>query len=277
MKYQVNVPGEELLFPFNIRFFGVDLFCLGKKFLVYNLVSRNLKVKYRRSVFGVFWTLLNPLGMALVYYTIFKVIFQIQVPNYLPYVVSGFLLWAFFSQTILEGLETLVANWGVITKVPIPIQVFPFVGSVTNLVTLTLSFPVLIAVLWISGLSWALSYVLLPYFVLCLFGVAYSLSALMSMFYIYLRDLKHAMSIVMQVWFYATPVLYQESMIPEKWRWMIYANPVGAIFSGVREVLLRGGWPRIEILVVSGAWSVFFLLVLIFVNKRFSGEIVEKI
>lgn len=277
MSYKIQVPGEEMRFPFNIRFFGVDLFCLGKKFLVYNLVARNLKVKYRRSAFGILWTLLNPIGMALVYYLVFKVIFQIQVPHYLPYIVCGILLWSFFSQTVLEGLETLVANWGIITKVPIPIQVFPFVGSVTNLVTLTLSFPVLFGVLWFSGISVATQIVLLPYFVLVLFGIAYALSALMSMFYIYLRDLKHAMSIVMQVWFYATPVLYQESMIPEGWRWVVYVNPVGAIFSGVRDSLLWGRWPGLEIVAASAFWCVFFLSIALAFNKRFSGGIVEKI
>src|SRR5689334_7103760 len=104
---------------FFLRPLGVDLFCLGKKFLVFNLVSRNLKLKYRRSVLGVFWTLLSPIAMGMVYYFIFKVILKVQMPYYLAFILSGVLPWTFFNQTILEGLESVVGSWSIVTKVPI--------------------------------------------------------------------------------------------------------------------------------------------------------------
>jgi ABC-type polysaccharide/polyol phosphate export permease len=127
-----------------IKPLGVDLFCVGKKFLVFNLVSRNLKIKYRRSILGIFWTLLSPVAMGFVYYFVFKVILKVQIPHYLAFILSGVLPWSFFAQTVLEGMESIVSNWSIVTKVPIPIQVFSYVNAVTNLTTLFLALPVFI-------------------------------------------------------------------------------------------------------------------------------------
>src|SRR4051794_1756265 len=90
--------------------FGIDLFCLGKKFLVFNLVSRNLKIKYHRSVLGLFWTLINPLAITLIFYFVFKVVLNVQIPHYLAFILSGMLPWSFFNQTMMEGMEAIVAN-----------------------------------------------------------------------------------------------------------------------------------------------------------------------
>src|SRR5690349_10337533 len=118
---------------------GVDLFCFSKKFLVFNLVSKNLKTKYHRSFLGIFWTLISPLSMGLVYFFAFKVVMKVQQPHYLALLLCGVLPWSFFSQTLGEGTESIVNSFGLLSKVPIPLPVFPFVGALTNLTTLMLS------------------------------------------------------------------------------------------------------------------------------------------
>lgn len=257
--------------------FGVDLFCLGKKFLVFNMVSRNLKIKYRRSILGIFWTLLSPMAMAMVYYFVFKLVLNVKVPHYLPFILSGVLPWAFFSQSLIEGLESIVVNWGLISKVPIPIQVFPFVGTLTNLVTLCLGLPIVIGIAVVSGVNLGASLLLLPFYFFALFILTYSFALVLSVFYVYFRDLKHIMSIVVQLWFYATPVIYDEKMIPGKYQWILYLNPLGTVFTGLHQVLVKGMWPGISAVAISCAWVLAVLLVTVWTQKNLCREIVEQI
>src|SRR3954471_24738544 len=100
----------------NFRPLGVDFFCFGKKFLVFNLVSRNLKIKYRRSVLGVFWTLLSPLAMAVIYYFVFRVVLNVRIDHYAVFILSGVLPWSFFGVTTLEGLDSILGNGSLISK-----------------------------------------------------------------------------------------------------------------------------------------------------------------
>lgn len=257
--------------------YGMDLFCLGKKFLVFNLVSRNLKTKYRRSILGVFWTLLNPIAMAMVYYFVFKIILNVKVPHYLSFILSGVLPWVFFSQSLLENMESIVANWGLVSKVPIPLQIFPFIGTLTNLVTLGFAFPVLVCAAFVSGVTLGPSLILLPVYFIIMFLITYGLSLILSVAFVYFRDLRHIMGIVTQIWFYSTPVLYDEAMIPEKYRWILWFNPVGYIFTEFHTILVKGQWPSSERVLVSMFWVLFVVAMAGVVKKFFCSELVEQI
>jgi ABC-type polysaccharide/polyol phosphate export permease len=256
---------------------GIDLFCVGKKFLVFNIVTRNLKIKYRRSALGFFWTLLNPLAMAAVYYFVFRIILKVEIPNYLIFVLSGVLPWSFFAQTLMEGMESLVANWGLITKIPIPIQVFPFVGALTNLVTLFLSLPILILIAVVSGAPLGPSLLLLPIYFSLLFLLAYGVSWIAAMSYVYFRDLRHILSVGVQLWFYGTPVLYSETMIPEAYRWILFLNPVAFIITVIHRILVEGGWPTPVEFAVSFGWSALALFLALLIQYRVKTEILERI
>ena len=256
---------------------GVDLFCVGKKFLVYNLVSRNLKTKYHRSVLGLFWTLLSPLAIALVFYFVFKVILNVQIPHYLAFILSGMLPWSFFNQTVLEGMESIVLSLGLLSKVPIPTPIFPFVGAVTNLITLSLATPVLIGASFISGVSLGPSLILLPVYFVILFLLAYGISTTLAVLFVLLRDLRHLMGIGLQILFYATPVIYNETMIPEKYHWVLYANPLAFVFVDLHSILVRGEWPNTTHTPIIAGW-VFLSLGLATLTHKFLGnELVERI
>lgn len=263
----------------NILFkpFGVDIFCLGKKFLVYNMVSRNLKIKYRRSILGVFWTLLNPIAIALVYYFVFKVIMKVQVPHYLAYVLSGVLPWSFFSQTLLEGMDSIVGSWGLVSKIPIPLQVFPYVNAMTNLSTLFISIPVLMGAAWVSDVHIGPPVVLILFYFFALFFITYLMSLVLSILYVYFRDLKHILSIFLQLWMYGTPVLYSENMIPEKYHWILFLNPIAKIFTGIHGVLVNAEWPPIRDVQVVSVWCVVIFVLSSLFQRFFGQALVEKI
>ncbi|RYZ82643.1 MAG: ABC transporter permease [Proteobacteria bacterium] len=242
-----------------IRPFGIDIFCTGKKFLIYNMVGRNLKVKYRRSVLGVFWTLLSPLSLVGIYYFAFKVVMKVETPHYLAYLVSGILPWAFFSQTVVEGMESISQNSALISKIPVPLQAFPLIAVVTNLVTLLLAVPIMLGVSLLSGAPVGPSLILLPVILMTIALTCYGVAMILGLLYVFLQDLKHITSLVMQLWFYATPVLYHVEMVPEKYRWAIYLNPVGTAFVSIHQILSEGIWPSPVDFGVSLAWSLFII------------------
>lgn len=260
-----------------MRPFGVDLFCVSKKFLVFNLVSRNLKVKYRRSFFGFLWTLLNPLAMSMVYYYVFKVIMNNHTPNYLPFILSGVLPWAFFSGTVVEAMESLVGNIGILAKVPVPLQVFPYVGALTNGVTLVLSLPILLGSVLYAGIPITWVWFLLPLLLLMLFLMSYSVGLILSVFFVYLRDLRHVMSIVMQIWFYATPIVYDESFVPEHIRHILWLNPVGHCFSGIHRILIAGLPPTPVQWGSTVGWCTVLLSLALLVHLKLGRELVEAL
>lgn len=257
--------------------FGIDLFCVGKKFLVFNMVSRNIKIKYRRSVLGILWTLVSPMAQAAILYFVFKVVLKIQIPHYLAFILSGVLPWAFFSQTLSEGADSLVGSVSLITKVPVPVQIFPYVGAMTNLVTLIFALPILIASALLSDVALGPSVVLiLPYFA-ALFLMVYGMSLILGILQVYFRDLRHLITIVIQIWFYGTPVIYDASMIPAKYKWVIYANPIGSAFMGLHTIFGQGKWPSLTGSCVFMGWTVATLTVAGIFYVQFGSDIAENL
>ena len=258
---------------------GIDLFCLGRKFLVFNLVSRNLKIKFRRSFLGLFWTLLGPFLSALIYYYVFKVIIKVQTPHYIVYILSGILPWTFFASTSVEGMDGIVGNQSLITKVPIPLQVFAYVGSLTNLVTLLFAFPIILGVAVLDGIPFGPSCLLvLPWLVL-LFLQTYGISILLSVAFVYLRDLKHAITFLLQILLYATPIFYDLSMVPAHLRWTLYLNPIGLSVTGIRDAIFGNSFAADSLAhsVAATAWTLFLLGLGSWVLGRYGRNIAERI
>jgi len=257
-----------------IRPFNFDLFCTGKKFLVFNLVSRDLKIKYRRSFLGFFWTVLHPLILCGIYYFIFHEILQVKIPNYVIFILSGVIPWTFFSTSVIEGTETLIGNASLLTKVPIPPQTFPFVACLTNFITFLLAMPIVFSFGLILGVSYGFQLLYLPLLAVILFSMAYSLALILSVAYVHLRDLKHAIGLLMQIWFYATPILYKTEMVPQNLQAIIYINPLGALFTGFHQVFL--GDPLLTSnLLISVAWAAVFYLFAIAVQVKKAKRALE--
>lgn len=238
-----------------------ELFCLHKKFLVYNLVMRNLKVKYRRSVLGFFWTLLIPISQAAIYYFVFQRIMKIQIENYVPFILSGVMFWVFFSNTLNEAMESLLNHSNLISKIPIPLQVFPWVASLSHGINLALAIPVIMLVVLLSGLPITPAFALIPLLLIEIVVIAFSMGLVLALLMVFFRDLRYVLALVLQVWMYATPVIFHERMIPESMRWILWANPIGQLFPAVHEIVLTGQVPAISTLGATVAWMLASVLI----------------
>ncbi len=233
-----------------------EFFCFHKKFLVYTMVTRNLKIKYRRSVLGFLWTLLIPILQAGIYYLVFNRILKVQADNYVLFILTSLLLWGFFSNTLTEAQESLLMHSNLITKINIPLHAFPWIASITHAIILFLSLPVVVGISLLHGIRPTPSYFYLPVLILQLLLFAYSMGLVLSIIVIFFRDLRHLLAIGLQIWMYSTPVLYQAKMLPPEFSWVLWANPLGFIFSSAHRIVLEGSWPTLTQFTVPTLWAI---------------------
>lgn len=254
-----------------------EFFCLHRKNLLFNFVVRNLKVKYRGSILGFFWTLLIPFAQILVFYFVYKVVMRVPVHDYLLFIVSGILPWVFFSATLNESFESLVGGQGLLTQVPVPIQAFPASAVVSNFINFMLSIPALMAVLAFSGadVSWR-ALLFLPLSVL-LFFFTYSLAFILASLFVIFRDLRHIFGIVLQLWMYCTPILYPVDMIPEKLRWTLYVNPLSGYFVAIRDVLVYNRLPDLNFLWIFAVWIIVLIMIAEYIRVKVGPKLVERL
>ena len=238
-----------------------ELFNLHRKFLVYNLVMRNLKVKYRRSALGFLWTLLVPMSQAAIYYVVFLKILKIQIAHYVPFILSGVLVWTFFSNTLTEAMESLLNNSNLLTKIPVPLQTFPWVAALSHAINLGLALPVIVLFMLLDGLPITPAFVLVLPILFATVIIAFAIGLTFALVMVFFRDLRYVLALVLQVWLYATPVFYNESMIPKKLEWMLWLNPIGLVFTSIHGIILDGRAPATTALLGVTGWTVVSILI----------------
>lgn len=254
-----------------------DFLCLNKKFLIYNLVVRNLKLRYRKSYVGVFWTILIPAANALVYSVVFEYIMKVQIPNYLLFLLSGLLPWTFFSTSLINGMESLVANHSVLNKVPIPAFAFILAETLTAFTNFVLSLPVLVILYFIYGIDPSLDLIYVPFSIGLLLIQSYGISVILAYTFVYFRDLRFLLNIVIQIWFYLTPILYSAKMIPAKLEFITLLNPVAVIFHVFHKGIGSEGISSPYYLLIASGWTLVVVLVSYIVMKKNNQKVVESL
>lgn len=252
-------------------------FLFHRKFLLLALLKRNLNAKYRGSILGFFWTLLVPMAQVVIFYYLFKVILKIETPNYLAFMVVGLIPWYFFSSTMTESMEALVSSRSLITHVAVPLQAFPAASVFGNIVGFVAALPILLGALFLDGVS--LTWNALWIFPLCLilFFYVYGLAFILSTLFVVLRDLKHMFSLFLQLWLYATPILYPVSMVPERFEWILKLNPLSGYFISMRNVLVEGQVPELFWVMHFSVWTLATLVFAIAICNFYSYRLVERL
>jgi ABC-type polysaccharide/polyol phosphate export permease len=215
--------------------------------LVAMLVTRDLKVRYKRSILGMFWSLLNPLLQMAVYSFVFSTIMRVGIPAYPVFLLSGLLPWTLFATSVSMAAGCLIANASLIRKVAVPQAVYPLALVGSKLVDLLLSLvPLTLIAIWL-GRPPSLSWLFLPVAILAVAAFAAGVSLLVSSLTVFFRDIKHLIDILLQVWFYLTPVIYTyESLgnLPNRWiATALRINPAAPIVRCFQICLYEGRFP----------------------------------
>ncbi|HHQ49044.1 MAG TPA: glycosyltransferase, partial [Acidobacteria bacterium] len=224
------------------------------------LVGTNLKTRYKRSLLGVAWTLLNPLATMVVMTIAFSALFRFSLPDYPVYVLAGLTFWTFFQQSTTQAMSSLVWGSGLLKKVHIPAAVFPLSAVGTGVVNMALSFvPILlIMVVLHHPFTWALLFVPVAMVLISIFALGISL--ILSSLAIFFSDVVEMYGVFLRIWFYLTPVMYPEKIVPERFLWMIKINPLYHFMLCWRAPIYNGTLPPMHSVAVCVLWAAGMLL-----------------
>lgn len=210
------------------------------RFLIRQLVSRDFKTKYKRSVLGMFWSFLNPLLMMIVQYFIFSTLFKSDIPNYAAYLLIGIVCFNFFSEVCNLSLYSILGNASLITKVYMPKYIYPLTRVLSSVVNLGISLIPLVIVCLLTGVRFHPSALLAFFFLLCLMLFSLGMAFLLSSAMVFFRDTQFLWSVFSTVWMYATAIFYPETILPENLRFVLYVNPVYHFIKNIRVCILDG-------------------------------------
>ena len=214
------------------------------RFLIRQLVARDFRTKYKRSVLGMFWSFLNPLLTMLVQYFVFSTIFKNDVPNFAAYLIIGTVMFNFFSEACGMALGSIVGNASLITKVYMPKYIYPLTRVMSSGVNLVISLIPLLIVCVLTGVEFHKSAVLAFYFLVCLMVFSLGLGLLLSASMVFFRDTQFLWGVLSMIWMYATPIFYPETILPENFNFVLRINPLYHFLKNARLCILNGLSPE---------------------------------
>jgi ABC-type polysaccharide/polyol phosphate export permease len=219
--------------------------------LAYQLVHRDLTIRYKRSVLGFLWTMLHPLLLMLIFLVVFSNVFRFQTPHYETYFLSEYLAWTFFSQTITQMMNAMAWNGPLLKRVRVPPSIFTLSATISGLINLLLSMAMLFVIMLLARAPLHATLIFLPVSILILavftFGAALALSAV-SVFFADVREMVQA---GLPALMYLTPILYPIEIIPDQWRPLFALNPLAYVFEVVRDPIYYGILPSPLTLTIS--------------------------
>lgn len=211
--------------------------------LLYFLVWRDLKVRYKQTALGVIWIVLQPLVATLIFTVVFGRLAKIPSGE-LPYPLFAFaalLPWNYFARAVNRSGTSLVNNAHLITKIYFPRLIIPLAGVINGLVDFAISLLLLAGLMIYYGVVPGLAIATLPLFLVMAMGTALGISLWLAALGVQYRDVNQLMPFLVQVWMYATPVVYSASLFPERWRVLLGLNPMAGVVEGFRWALTSSG------------------------------------
>lgn len=213
-------------------------------YLMKQLVARDFKTKYKRSVLGVLWSFLNPLLTMLVQYIVFSTLFKSGIPNFSLYLLTGIVCFNFFSEATSMTLVSITGNASLITKVYVPKYIYPVSRVLSSMINLLLSLIPLLAVMLFTGTAVRPAILLLPFGLVCLLALCIGVGFILSTAMVFFRDMQFLWGVVSMLWMYMTPIFYPESIIPAQFMTLYKCNPLYHIIRFIRIILIDGVSPE---------------------------------
>ena len=233
---------------------------MHRELLVF-LTWRDIKIRYKQTIMGVVWVILQPLLMMLVFAVFFGIILRVHAEGmpHLLFFFCGLLPWTFFSNAVSGSSMSLVNNSQLITKVYFPRMIVPTATVGAGLVDLLISSVILIglSVYFQTPLTWG--YLMLPVLLSLTVLLALGCGLWAAALSVRYRDIRHVLPFVLQVWFFVTPIIYPVDVVPERWRWLYFLNPMAGITEGIRDSVAGRNFQWNAILMATGITITIFL------------------
>lgn len=247
--------------------------------LAFELIRKDLRLKYKRSALGILWSLFNPLLLMLVYTLVFSTIARFPLKHYPVFLLSGLLAWNFVTNVLTQSVTSIVSNANLVKKVYFPREVL-VVGVVgANLVNFMISLLLLVPFLVFFQIHVGAPLLLLPVLILMeivfVLGVAFAVAALDVFF----RDIEHLIQVFVLVLFFGTPIIYPFStnLLSPKVKQFLIFNPLTWLMDSYQRVLYWNDWPRLDFLLLFGLLSLVVLLAGAAIFARLKGSFAEEV
>lgn len=256
-----------------------SLFFIKYKELLSELTKREIKSRYKQSILGYAWVILNPFFQMIVMAFVFSHIMKIPVIGvpYAIYLYVGLLPWTLFANSLTASVNSLVNNASLITKIYFPREIFVLSSILAKIVDFALASVVLIIFLvWFRvpvtiHLLWFVPIFLIQQI------FTYALSLLLSAFNLFYRDAQYVLSLGLILWMYLTPVIYPAELMPERYRWIFQLNPMAVLINAYRQIILSGSMPNLTSLMLAMGVSVSLYVVAYIIFKKLEGVFADVV
>jgi hypothetical protein len=241
-------------------------------------IKKDIRGKYKGSFLGVMWSFVNPLLATLVYAIVFPLILRNTEPHYVTFIVIGILPWTYFTSTIMQGTTSMLVNAGIIKKVYFPREILPISINMSSLINFMISCIIIFIFLICSGIGFSWYIVFLPLIVITQFILHQGIVFITSAINVYVRDSEYIINFIVNMLFYATPILYSASLFENSsLHWIIALNPMATIINCYRDILFYQSMPHIKSLIIVLLTSCILCLIGLKVFKKLEKGFAEEL
>ena len=240
-------------------------------------IKKEIRGKYKGSWLGVVWTFLNPLLMLAVYAFVFPYILRVEVENYTIFMIVALIPWTFFTNAVMAGTSSITTNGVILKKVYFPREIIPLSVTLSQLINFLITCIIMFLFILFSGVGFSYHLIYFPLIVLIQFILILGINFILSSITVFVNDVAHFVQIAMTLGFYATPVVYLSTMLPEKFQWAMKANPMAVIVESYRAALYYHEMPDLFWL---GVWAILSFIILIIgylIFKKLEKTFVEEL
>lgn len=246
-------------------------------------VQREFQLKYRNSLLGVLWSLINPLAMILVYTLVFSQVMRTKVPGissnfgYSIYLCAGIFTWGLFSDLVVRAQNMFLENANMIKKLNFPRICLPVIVITSSLLQFSIIFGLFSLFLILSdNFPWRVYWAIFPLLAL-LISFATGLGVVLGVLNVFFRDIGHFFNVFLQFWFWFTPVVYPINIIPERFKHLMFANPLVPLVEGFQVILVDKALPNWSSLWLITILSFLLILLALTLFRNHSGEMVDEL
>ena len=229
------------------------------RYLLILMVKRDFITRYRKSVLGILWSMLNPLLTMIVLVIVFSFLFRFQIPHFPVYVLSGQIIFGLFSESTNQAMGSIISNAGVIKKVYVPKYIFPVSKVVSSVINFAFAFCAFLLVAFVTRAPMHWTIILFPIPVIYTFMFALGLGMMLSSMAVFFRDLQHLYAVAITAWMFFTPIMYPVSILPERVFHVMHLNPLFHYVNYFRALALDGVVPGIWENVICLGFALFAL------------------
>jgi lipopolysaccharide transport system permease protein len=233
------------------------------------LVERDIKVRYKQTVLGVLWAVIQPLATMLLFSLVFGRLAKIPSDGF-PYpvfVYAGLLPWTFFATAISSSSNSLVGQQQLISKVYFPRLIIPLSSVGAGLIDFAISTVIMLALMMYFGVGWGPGLLAVPLLIAAVIFIALGVGTLLSALTVTYRDFRYVIPFMVQFWMWATPVVYPTSLFPEKWQWVLYLNPMAGLIEGFRSAFLGKPFDPTGLTISAATALVIFVIGVFYFEK----------